>query len=51
MDWVERAEKEIEEEYEAGHLTDKQYNQAQRELRQEIRAEAEDAYDEVMNRY
>lgn len=47
MDWIERAEREIEEEFERGDVTEKEYNAAMRDLYQEVRDCAEDAAQEA----
>lgn len=49
MHWFDRAQKELDEDYEAGLLSSKEYNQACRELDQELdecaREVAQQAYD------
>ncbi len=49
MHWADKAEEQIERDYEYGEMTDKEYKQAMRDLREELNAaaqeSAQDAYD------
>lgn len=47
MDWIEKAERQIEAAYESGSLTEKEYHAEMRDLQQEIRGCAEDAAQEA----
>ena len=51
MNWMEKAEDEISQQYTDGEITLKEFNEQMRDLMSEIRAEAEQAADEARNNY
>ena len=53
--WFEKAERELEDEYEQGGMSLPEFREAMADLRRELQGQAEeaalDAYDEVMHRF
>lgn len=51
MNWMERAEQELEDGLTLGHLTQKEYNQGLRDIQQECQQEREDAAQRAYDNY
>lgn len=51
MEWFDRAQQQLDEDHENGLMTDKEYQQANRELAQEYREAAMQAAEDTFNSY
>lgn len=51
MNWYDKAEEQLSDDLTNGHITQKEYNLAIRELQQEYREAAEDAAQQAYNEY